>query len=216
MLTIYSIPVSLYCAKLRILLRHKKLEWREVPPPGGYGSDAYKTIVPSGNLPALDDDGLLIGDSEAIAEYLNEKFPDPPMLPDDLRDRARVRELSRFHDTRLEPEVRRLFSQIDPSVRDKGFVDVQSASISVRLGQLGRMLENHRAADRRYLTLGDCGYPVTFTWIEMLESATGFTVEWPQAILDYSETLGQQAAVNDEIASYRPALKDWIVRKSAS
>jgi hypothetical protein len=50
----------------------------------------------------------------------------------------------------------------------------------------------------------------------MLESATGFTVEWPQAILDYSETLGQQAAVNDEIASYRPALKDWIVRKSAS
>ena len=68
MLTVFTVPVSLYCAKLRIVLRHKKLEWREELPPGGYGSDAYKQIVPSGNLPALRDGDLLIADSEAIAE----------------------------------------------------------------------------------------------------------------------------------------------------
>ena len=70
MLSVYAIPVSLYCAKLRILLRHKGLEWEEVPPPGGYGSDEYKRVAPSGNLPALRDGDLLLGDSEAIAEYL--------------------------------------------------------------------------------------------------------------------------------------------------
>ena len=70
MLRVYSIPVSLYCAKLRILLRHKGLDWEEVMPPGCYGSDEYKRIVPSGNLPALVDNDLMLGDSEAIAEYL--------------------------------------------------------------------------------------------------------------------------------------------------
>ena len=53
MLKLYSIPMSLYCAKTRVLLRHKGLEFEEMPPPGGYGSDEYKTYVPSGNLPAL-------------------------------------------------------------------------------------------------------------------------------------------------------------------
>ena len=81
MLAIYSVPISLYCAKLRIVLRHKKLEWNEQAPPGGYGSDEYKTVVASGNLPALVDGSLVIADSEAIAEYLEEKYPVPAMLP---------------------------------------------------------------------------------------------------------------------------------------
>ncbi|MEM6624117.1 MAG: glutathione S-transferase N-terminal domain-containing protein, partial [Pseudomonadota bacterium] len=87
MLRVYAIPVSLYCAKLRILLRHKGLAWEEVAPPGGYGSAAYKDHVPSGNLPALLDGDLLIADSEAIAEYLEERHPDPPMLPGDAPSR---------------------------------------------------------------------------------------------------------------------------------
>ena len=94
MLTVYAIPLSLYCAKIRILLRHKALEWREIPPPGGYGSDEYKQIVPSGNLPALIDGDLMLADSEVIAEYLNEVFPDPPMLPADNHRRAKARERS--------------------------------------------------------------------------------------------------------------------------
>ena len=38
MLTIYSVPVAVYCAKLRIILRHKSIPFQELPPPGGYGS----------------------------------------------------------------------------------------------------------------------------------------------------------------------------------
>ena len=109
MLKIYSVPISLYCAKLRIVLRNKELEWEELPPPGGYGSDEYKKIVPSGNLPALIDGQLLIADSEAIAEYLEEMHPSPAMLPAEPDLRAKTREIGRFHDTRLEPELRKLF-----------------------------------------------------------------------------------------------------------
>ena len=123
MLTIYAIPVSIYCAKVRLALRYKKLhnqfEWREEPPLGGYKSDEFKTIVPSGNLPAMVDGDLMLADSEAIAEYLNERYPNPPMLSDDIQLRAKQRELGRFHDTRLEPELRVLFPMIPKGNRNK-------------------------------------------------------------------------------------------------
>jgi glutathione S-transferase/maleylpyruvate isomerase len=210
MLTIYAIPVSLYCAKLRVLLRHKKLQWRELPPPGGYGSDEYKTIVPSGNLPALDDDRLLIADSEAIAEYLNEKFPEPPMLPCGLGERAKVREMSRFHDTRLEPELRKLFPTIDPAMRDSARVASQSAAISARLRQLASMLEATNTMAPDTLTLGDCGFPVTFTWIGLLEAELGLQIDWPDPVLAYRKRLASHSAVRDELTDYGPVLQTWL------
>ena len=211
MLTVYSVPVGIYGAKLRILLRYKRLEWREIPPPGGYGTDAYKRIVPSGNVPALDDDGLILGDSEAIAEYLNEKFPDPHMLPDDLHGRARARELSRFNDTRLEPEVRALFAQTAPSTRDTAVVSARAQAITARLSQLARLLDWYEPDS---LTLGDCGFPATFEWIEMLDPALALNIEWPDPVRAYRRRLGRIDAVADEVASYRPVIRDWIDSKT--
>jgi len=34
MLQIYSVPVATYCAKLRVMMRHKGIAWEELPPPG--------------------------------------------------------------------------------------------------------------------------------------------------------------------------------------
>ncbi len=211
MLTIYAIPVSLYCAKLRILLRHKHLEWQEIEPPGGYGSDEYKKIVPSGNLPALADDGLLIADSEAIAEYLNEKHPDPPMLPQEPGSRAKAREFSRFHDTRLEPEVRKLFPHIDPGNRNAKIAEKQSRAINDRLAQLGRLIGN--APENQVLTLGDCGYPITFTWIELLQPVLGLQIVWPTEVSDYRHRVSAFPSVAAELDSYRATLETWLAAR---
>ena len=81
MITLYNVPVSSYGSKVIILLRHKGLEWTELPPPEGYGSPAYKKIIPAGTVPAIQHEGISLADSEAISEYLNELYPDPPMLP---------------------------------------------------------------------------------------------------------------------------------------
>ena len=210
MLTVYAVPVSLYCAKLRILLRHKGLDWREVPPPGGYGSDEYKRIVPSGNLPALDHDGLVVGDSEAIAEYLEEAFPDPAMLPCKTGERAKVRELSRFHDTRLEPEVRRLFPHIRPQARDAETVAAQAEAISARLAQLAHLVEPHGRVNAGRLTLADCGFPVTFLWIDLLDEPLGLSIRWPEAVLAFRNRLAGFDAVRAETEAYRPLLRDWL------
>lgn len=207
MLTVYAIPVSLYCAKLRILLRHKGLEWREVPPPGGYGSDEYKQTVPSGNLPALVDGDLQLADSEAIAEYLNDKHPDPAMLPQDLTARAKVRERSRFHDTRLEPALRVLFAYIDTPEPDRPVCNAQSKAITARLGQLARILDQACPDHDDPLTLADCGFPITFSWIEALAPRFGLTVEWPEAVTAYREIISHHPDVADELAEYRPRLE---------
>jgi len=213
MLTIYSIPLSLYCAKLRILLRHKKLEWQEIPPPGGYGSEEYKKIIASGNLPALIDGDLTLTDSEAIAEYLNEKYPQPPMLPDQINFRAKAREQSRFHDTRLEPELRQLFPFIDETEQDSSIINRQSTLISQRLKQFSQLLDNDDAINCQ-LTLGDCGFPITFTWIEALTPVFDMQIEWPDRVIQYKEKLIEHKAVKDELTSYRPCLNEWLNSQS--
>jgi maleylpyruvate isomerase len=57
-------------------------------------SDAYRAINPAMLLPALEDDGNVIGQSLAIIEYLEETQPQTPLLPSDPAGRARVRALA--------------------------------------------------------------------------------------------------------------------------
>lgn len=208
MLQIYAIPVSLYCAKLRILLRHKRLEWQELAPPGGYGSDEYKTDIPSGNLPALCDGDLLIADSEAIAEYLEEAHPSPAMLPDKMPDRAHVRERGRFHDTRLEPALRAIFEYLPAGAgAPDGLIIQQSRILNARLGQLGRMLGPYAGVD---LTLGDCGLPITFAWMDALTPRMGLDLTWPADVSAYRERLAMHPAVKDELSDYVPRLLSYL------
>jgi maleylacetoacetate isomerase len=58
-------------------------------------ADDYRRLNPQMALPALvEDDGTVLVQSLAIIEYLDEKYPDPPLLPADARGRARVRALA--------------------------------------------------------------------------------------------------------------------------
>jgi maleylacetoacetate isomerase/maleylpyruvate isomerase len=58
-------------------------------------SDEYRRLNPQMALPALvEDDGTVLFQSLAIVEYLDEKYPEPPLLPKDAAGRARVRALA--------------------------------------------------------------------------------------------------------------------------
>ena len=207
MLTVYTVPISLYCAKLRIVLRHKKLKWEEKSPIGGYGSDDYKTIVPTGNLPALVDGDLLIADSEAIAEYLEEICPTPAMLPASPAARAKTREIGRFHDTRLEPELRKLFKALSSKNQDHTLKENQETQINMRLQQLSNLLN----LEPNNLLLGDCGYPISFSWLDALIPFLSLKIIWPTEIITWRKNIEQFPAINKELADYQPKLEKWLI-----
>lgn len=54
----------------------------------------YLAVNPQGLVPALEIDGHTLIQSPAIIEYLEERYPDPPLLPANAADRARVRALA--------------------------------------------------------------------------------------------------------------------------
>lgn len=209
MLTIYAVPVSVYNAKLRILLRHKGIAYDELPPPGGYGSAEYKAIVPSGNLPAMVHDGFMLADSEAIAEYLEAAFPQIPMLPDGIQPRAKAREKSRLHDTRLEPAVRALYPFVDHKTRDTAAVARQGDAISNSLEALALLLASDKLDPAR-LWLCDCGFAVTFAWIKAFEASIGLSVTWPEAVLSYDARLRAHPEVAKELIAYKPAMDAYL------
>jgi maleylpyruvate isomerase len=54
-------------------------------------SEAYRRVNPASLVPALVDGGQVLTQSLAIIEYLNERYPEPPLLPSDPLSRAYVR-----------------------------------------------------------------------------------------------------------------------------
>jgi maleylpyruvate isomerase len=85
--------------RVRIALNLKRLTYDALPVHllrngGEQLTDAYRAVNPSMLLPTLDDDGMVIGQSLAIIEYLEETQPQTPLLPSDAAGRARVRSLA--------------------------------------------------------------------------------------------------------------------------
>lgn len=61
---------------------------------GDQRSAEYLALNPQGLVPALEDGGVVLGQSLAIVEYLDERFPSPPLLPRDPVARAQVRSMA--------------------------------------------------------------------------------------------------------------------------
>ncbi|HSE86194.1 MAG TPA: maleylacetoacetate isomerase [Candidatus Binatia bacterium] len=85
--------------RLRIALNLKALNYEQVPihlrrGGGEQFAASYKTINPQALVPALEDDGRILTQSLAIMEYLEERYPKPPLLPVDPADRALVRSMA--------------------------------------------------------------------------------------------------------------------------
>jgi maleylacetoacetate isomerase len=85
--------------RVRIALNLKKLayDYRPVHLRRGEQSQAaYRALNPQGVVPTLVVDGLVLTQSMAILDYLEERWPDPALLPADLPGRARVQALAQL------------------------------------------------------------------------------------------------------------------------
>src|SRR5262245_47132888 len=106
MLKLYEHPLSAYAMKVKMALLEKGLEFEAVVPGGlmdGTAGGEFVDVSPRAEIPALIDGEVKVFDSTIILEYLEDKWPQPPLLPAGPAERARVRMIEDVMDSLYEP-----------------------------------------------------------------------------------------------------------------
>jgi glutathione S-transferase len=93
--------VSPYVRKVLACLNLKGLAYEIDPITPFYGDAAFEAMSPLRRIPVLVDGDLALCDSSVICQYLEEAYPGRPLLPADVKDRARARWLEEYADTRM-------------------------------------------------------------------------------------------------------------------
>ena len=112
MITLYNAPRCPYAARARIVLAEKGIELEVVEIDLSDRPDWLYEKNATGRVPVIEEDGWVLPESAVIMEYLEERYPEPPLLPLDPADRAAVRLLI-FRDGELTGPYYRLRREED-------------------------------------------------------------------------------------------------------
>ena len=94
MLKLHSYYRSSAAYRVRIALELKNLHWESIPVNLGLGEQSLETFLkynPQGLVPVLESNGNHFSQSLAIIEFLEEMYPETPLLPNNIVERAQVR-----------------------------------------------------------------------------------------------------------------------------
>ena len=184
MLTLYDAGRCPYCARVRILLAEKDVEYEPVVidlddrPAWIYEKNSL------GRVPVLEEDAFVLPESAVIMEYLEERYPEPPLLPLDGAERALAR-LQIFRFDRLSTPyyaVRRGDEEARPKLERA-------------LAELDALLEAQPFLTGAEFGLADIAY---VPWLLRLPRVTGIELApWP-AVADWIERLLERPSVAAE------------------
>ncbi len=143
--------LSPYVRKVLVCLELKGMDYEVDHIVPFFGDDRFSKLSPLRRIPVLVDGDLVLTDSTAICEYIEDKQPAPALLPADIRDRARARWLEEFADTRMgDVFIWRLFNQIAirPSVwGEKGDRELVDRNLKEDVPMVLDYLESEAPAD---------------------------------------------------------------------
>mgnify|MGYP000681120016 CR=1 FL=1 len=108
MIVLYDFPECPYAQKVRIVLAEKELEFETKVVDlrkGEQRAAEFLKLNPLGKVPVLVDDEAVVYDSTIINEYLDEEYPNPPLMPEDSWGRAKVRMMEDMADMLFTPRV---------------------------------------------------------------------------------------------------------------
>jgi glutathione S-transferase len=129
---LWQLQISHYVEKARWALDYKRVPHvRRTLLPGLHVAKAKRLTGDTSTAPVLTIDGRSIGDSTRIIALLEERWPQPPLYPEDPAQRRRALELEEFFDEQLGPHIRRAFYREllpHPELVVPLFTDGQSAA----------------------------------------------------------------------------------------
>jgi glutathione S-transferase len=204
--------LSPYVRKVLVCLEVKGIAYEVDHLVPFFGNDRFSELSPLRRIPVLVDGDLVLTDSSVICQYLEDLRPAPPLLPADIRDRARARWLEEFADTRMgDVFIWRLFNQIaiKPSVwGEKGDRELVDRTLKEEVPTVLDYLEAEAPADGfRFGALGLADIaPACFFrnagWVRFQIDAA----KWPRAAAWMARTLATPAFAR------LAALEDAILR----
>ena len=107
---LWQLQISHYVEKVRWALDYKRVPHiRRSLLPGLHAVKSKRLTGDISTAPVLTLDGLSIGDSTRIIAAIEERWPEPPLYPEDEAQRHRALELEDFFDEELGPHIRRAF-----------------------------------------------------------------------------------------------------------
>lgn len=155
---LYASPNSPFSTRIWLAAKLKDVRLQAAAlPVGGLRSAEFLALNPLAKIPVLEtEDGLKIPESEAILRYLEDRHPDPSLMPRAPEERARVNVAVRLVDAYVMDPVIRLFSHLDPATRDAATVKDETRRWSRGAEVLAAWLEPGLPKSEVGLTLADC------------------------------------------------------------
>lgn len=208
MITLYHTPLFPSCRKVRVMLREKELDFRLVEEDFWLRRIDFFRLNPAGEVPVLvEANNETYCGAYSICEYLEEAYPDVQFLGNSLQEKAEVRRLTEWFDSKFEREVTQnvLFEKIFK--RLVGYGEPNSESIRVGKKNLNYHLEyiafllkdrNWLAGD--YLTLADISAAAQISCLDYLGD-----IDW-----DKLEMVKGWYALIKSRPSFREILEDRI------
>ncbi len=154
---LYSRPLSPYSSIIRCIAYYKQAPIKIVAPPPGFPiPEEFRAISPFNRIPVLiTGSGLTIVEASVIAEYLEEHFPERPLLPVDSRDRAIVRMMARATELEVLAPVMELFELFHLKSKDDARINKLFKQMEVGLTEVEKRLGQGPYALGEEMTLAD-------------------------------------------------------------
>jgi glutathione S-transferase len=164
MIKLYDFLPCPFGQKVRIVLAEKGLSYELVQidfTQGEQRKPDFLRLNPFGRVPVLIDEDTTVYDSTVIAEYLEDEYPEPPLLPaiGSSALRARARTWEDFADTSFTPQVGQLMGEMGKPETDRDPARLQRFHRSIE-----RVLDflNHELQGQEYLaqqfSIADIGF----------------------------------------------------------
>lgn len=186
---LYFSPFSTYARRVRIAALEKGIELEEIEVDmanRAHRQEPYLSLNPYGRVPTLVDGDFVLPESTAILEYLEAKFPEPPLVPADMQQRALLSMHMKLCDIEMASSYVVIFSKrfVPKDKWRTAEMEAAKKPIARHFGILDRQLDGKAflVADR--FSLADICYMPLLHFVDLLDVEVPANVErWRQALL---------------------------------
>ncbi|WP_415401122.1 glutathione S-transferase family protein [Tateyamaria sp. SN3-11] len=162
MARLFHVPLSPFCRKVRLSLAEKKIEVELVEERYWEADPDFLRRNPAAKVPVLRLDGIMMAESAAICEYIEETRPEPSLMPSDPAAKLEVRRLVGWFDDKFHHEVtsKLLYERVNKKVMGQGFPDSRNVkdgakAIKYHLDYMTWLLDHRRWLAGDVMTLAD-------------------------------------------------------------